>query len=113
MTSEIRSYDARTLLGATREALTGSVQGLDGTAIAPETPLATLLFDSLVAVNFIATLEAILQVEDLPFERWLAEHSERADALTIGSLVDWLRTLPQLGGVPVGRPEAGGRPGIG
>lgn len=64
----------------------------------PETPLAALFFDSLMAVNFIATLETTLGVGDLPFERWLEEHSERTDALTIGSLVDWLRSLPEMGG---------------
>jgi hypothetical protein len=49
-----------------------------------------------MALNFIATLEAVLGVSDLPFERWLAEHSESADALTVGSLVDWLRDLPEV-----------------
>jgi hypothetical protein len=58
-----------------------------------------------MAVNFIASLEALLGVSDLPFERWLAEHSERTDALTIGSLLDWLRSLPEL--------AAGGRAGGG
>jgi hypothetical protein len=36
-------------------------------------------------------------VVDLPFERWLEEHSERADALTVGSLVEWLRSFPEVG----------------
>jgi hypothetical protein len=80
----------------TRQALASAWEGLDVSAVQPETPLAALLFDSLMAMNFIATLEASLGVGDLPFERWLAEHSERTDALTIGSLLEWLGSLPEV-----------------
>jgi acyl carrier protein len=86
----------RTLLEATRKALATCSEGLDAAAVQPETPLAALLFDSLMALNFIATLEDCLGVKDLPFERWLSEHSERADALTIGSLIEWLSSLPDV-----------------
>ncbi len=103
MTARPEALDANALLEATREALAASSDGLDAAAVQPETPLAALVFDSLMALNFIASLEAVLGVRDLPFEQWLAEHSERADALTIGSLVDWLRSLPELG--ERGRPE--------
>jgi hypothetical protein len=96
VTSRIELPDARTLLEATRQALAACSDGLDASAVQPETPLAALVFDSLMALNFIATLEADLGVSDLPFELWLAEHSERTDALTIGSLVDWLRSLPEI-----------------
>lgn len=92
MTTPIDPH-TRTLLEATRQALARVSEGLDASAVQPETPLAALVFDSLMAVNFIATLEADLGVADLPFERWLAEHSERVDALTIGSLVEWLRSM--------------------
>ncbi len=85
------------LLDVVRRALADVTDGLDGSVVDAETPLAALLFDSLTAVKFIATLEASLGTDELPFERWLAEHSERTDALTVGSLVDWLRSLPQLG----------------
>jgi hypothetical protein len=51
-----------------------------------------------MATSFIAHLETILGVRDLPFERWLLSHSERVDALDVGLLVDWLGSLPQLGG---------------
>jgi Phosphopantetheine attachment site len=97
VTARIESHDVRTLLDATRQALAKVSDGLDPAAVLPETPLAALVFDSLMALNFIATLEAVLGVRDLPFERWLAEHSERADALTIGSLIAWLRSLPEIG----------------
>jgi acyl carrier protein len=97
VTTRLEPLDVRTLLEATREALATVSDGLDASAVQPETPLAALVFDSLMALNFIATLEAVLGVRDLPFERWLAEHSERADALTIGSLVAWLRSLPEIG----------------
>ena len=97
VTTRIEPLDARTLLQATRQALATVSDGLDASAVQPETPLAALVFDSLMALNFIATLEAGLGVTDLPFERWLAEHSERVDALTIGSLIEWLRSLPEIG----------------
>lgn len=99
--------DARALLEAARRALATASDGLDASAVELETPLAALVFDSLAALNFISSLEAGLGVRDLPFERWLAEHSERADALTVGSLVDWLHSLPELRGAAVGRPELG------
>jgi hypothetical protein len=81
-----------------RRALAACSDGLEASAVQPETPLAAVLFDSLMAVNFIARLEADLGVTDLPFERWLAEHSERTDALTIGSLIEWLRSFPEISG---------------
>ncbi len=85
-----------TLLEATRQALAESSDGLDASAVQPETPLAALFFDSLMAVNFIARLEAVLGVSNLPFEQWLGQHSERTDALTICSLIEWLQSLPEL-----------------
>lgn len=94
----MEARDARSLLEVTRTALAHVSDGLDASAVQPETPLAALVFDSLTAVNFIATLESMLGVNDLPFERWLAEHSERADALTVASLVDWLRSALELRG---------------
>jgi hypothetical protein len=100
--------DERTLLEATRKALAITCDGLDASAVQPETPLAALLFDSLMALSFIATLEAGLGLQDLPFERWLAHHAERADALTIGSLVGWLRSLPEVSGASA-RDEDGSR----
>jgi acyl carrier protein len=104
MTSRSEPRDARrNLLEATRQALASSASGLDASAVQPETPLAAVIFDSLMAVKFIATLEADLGVSDLPFERWLAEHSESTDALTIGSLIEWLRSLPEIGAGPEGR----------
>jgi hypothetical protein len=96
VTSRTERLDPRPLLDATRQALAGAWDGLDVSAVQPETPLAALLFDSLMALNFIASLEASLGVRDLPFERWLAEHSERTDALTIGSLIEWLGSLPEV-----------------
>jgi acyl carrier protein len=109
VTTGIESHDAGTLLEATRQALATVSDGLDPSGVLPETPLAALVFDSLMAVNFIASLESVLGVSDLPFERWLAEHSERTDALTIGSLVDWLRTVPEISPGAAGRvPEASG-----
>lgn len=90
MTFRTEPLDPRTLLDVSRQALAACSDGLDASAVQPETPLAALLFDSLMAVKFVATLEALLSATDLPFERWLAEHSERADALTVGSLIDWL-----------------------
>lgn len=96
VTSRMNAHDMRTILEATRRALAACSEGLDASAVEPETPLAALVFDSLMALNFIATLEAGLGVSELPFEQWLAEHSERTDALTIGSLVEWLRTLPEM-----------------
>jgi hypothetical protein len=99
--------DARTLLDATRRALAACSDGLDVSGVQPETPLAAVIFDSLTAVNFIAALEADLGVGDLPFERWLAEHSERTDALTIGSLIDWLRSRQELGARAARAPAAG------
>ncbi len=82
--------DAGALLETMRRALAACSDGLDVSAVQPETPLAVLFFDSLMAANFIATLEALLRVSDLPFEQWLAEHSERTDSLTVGSLIGWL-----------------------
>jgi hypothetical protein len=101
--------DARHLLESARKALAACAEGIDASAVQPETPLAALVFDSLMAVNFIASLEALLGVSDLPFERWLAEHSERTDALTIGSLLDWLRSLPEIAAAARGgaREDAG------
>ncbi len=93
MTFRTEPLDRRTLLDVARQALAACSDGLDASAVQLETPLAALLFDSLMAVKFVATLEAILGASDLPFERWLAEHSERADALTVGSLIDWLLPL--------------------
>ena len=91
-----RHLDAPHLLEATREALAKVSDGLDASAVQLETPLAALVFDSLMAVKFIATLESVLGVDELPFEQWLGQHSERTDALTIGSLVDWLGSTLQI-----------------
>jgi hypothetical protein len=99
----------RALLDVTRRALAACSDGLDTSAVQPETPLAALLFDSLMALNFIATLEALLGARDLPFELWLAEHSERVDALTIGSLIDWLGSLPQLASCAAAIPQTESR----
>lgn len=96
MTSRMTPLDARNLLEATRQALASCSDGLDVSAVEPDTPLAAVLLDSLMAVKFIAALEANLGVSDLPFEQWLAEHSERTDALTIGSLIEWLRSSPEM-----------------
>ena len=101
MTTRLEPLDARTLLEATRQALAIVSEGLDTSAVQPETPLAALLFDSLMAVKFIATLESVLGLGELPFEQWLAQHSERADALTIGSLIAWLESVSAI------------RPGVG
>jgi hypothetical protein len=111
VTRRASSPEEAFLLDATRRALATVTEGLDPAAVLPATPLAALLFDSLMAVNFIANLEAVLGVGDLPFERWLSEHSERADALTIGSLVEWLRTLDEVASAvpdapPPGAPSA-------
>lgn len=103
MTSHGESGDTRAFLEATREALRACSIGLDTSAVQPDTPLAALIFDSLMAVKFIATLEASLGLRDLPFEQWLAEHSERADMLTIGSLIEWLRSSSGVGTGDVGR----------
>jgi hypothetical protein len=92
------TLDASYLLKATRRALASCSDGLDVSAVEPSTPLAAVLLDSLTAVKFIATMEANLGVVELPFERWLAEHSERTDALTIGSLIEWLRSSPEVNG---------------
>ncbi len=106
--------DARTLLEATRHALAACTEGLDAAAVQADTPLAALVFDSLMALKFIATLEVTLGVSELPFERWLAEHSERTDALTIGSMIEWLARLPEIAGArgqaadPRGRAVEGG-----
>ncbi len=96
MTLRTEPLEARTLLEVARRALTACSDGLDASAVQADTPLAAVIFDSLSAVKFIATLEADLGVSDLPFERWLDEHSERTDALTIGSLVEWLRSFPEI-----------------
>jgi len=95
VTTRIEPLDPRTLLKATRQALAACSDGLDTSAVQPETPLAAVIFDSLMAVKFIAALEANLGLTDVPFEQWLAEHSERSDALTVGSLIEWLGTLPE------------------
>ncbi len=86
------------LLDAIREALASSVEGLDVSAVGRDTPLGALIFDSLMANTFIAHLEAILDVPELPFEGWLLAHSERVDALTVGLLADWLASLPEVRG---------------
>jgi len=91
-------HDAAGLLAATREALAACSPDLDVAAVQLDTPLAALFFDSLMAVTFIAKLEALLAVPELPFELWLRQHSERTDALTIGSLLEWLRISLELGG---------------
>jgi hypothetical protein len=96
VTSRMTPLDVRSLLEATRRALATCSDGLDVSAVEPDTPLAAVLLDSLTAVKFIATLEADLGVSDLPFEQWLAEFSERTDALTIGSLIEWLRSSPEM-----------------
>lgn len=82
------------LLDAIRAALASSLEGLDVSAVERDTPLGALIFDSLMATTFVATLEAILGVQDLPFEAWLLSHSERVDALTVGLLADWIAALP-------------------
>lgn len=87
---------AASLLDATRRALAACTEGLDVSAVERDTPLGALIFDSLMATSFIAHLETILGVRDLPFEQWLLSHSERVDALDVGLLVDWLGSLPQL-----------------
>jgi acyl carrier protein len=107
VTTRIESPEARVLLAATRRALAVACDGVDASAVQPETPLAALVFDSLMAVNFVAALEALLGVDDLPFEQWLQEHSERTDALTVGSLVEWLGSLPQIGACAVTLLRAG------
>lgn len=96
MKSRIEALDGPALLAAIREALATCADGLDVSAVQPDTALAALVFDSLMALNFIASLEAVLGVADLPFEQWLDEHSERTDVLTVGSLIEWLRRLPEL-----------------
>ena len=115
MTVAKQILDERALLDATRKALSRVSEGLDPSAVRLETPLAALVFDSLMAVNFIASLESSLGVQELPFERWLAEHSERTDALTVGSLVHWLQSMevgPGSGscrvGAATGRPSSDG-----
>lgn len=109
MTTKDEPIDGRHLLAATRRALATVCDGLDATAVQPETALAALLFDSLMVVKFIATLESALGVGELPFERWLAQHSERMDALTIGSLIAWLETEAEIG-VGVHGAEPSGQP---
>jgi acyl carrier protein len=81
------------LLDHVRQALAACAPGLDVSAVRSDTPLGALFFDSLMAVSFIARLEAMLSVSELPFESWLREHSERTDFLTVGGLVDWLSSL--------------------
>jgi hypothetical protein len=97
------------LLAAIRQALAASAEGLDVSAVERDTPLGALIFDSLMANTFIANLEVLLDVRDLPFERWLLNHSERVEALTVGLLVDWLASLPELAGRAGGGPGPGGR----
>lgn len=106
MTPRDRSALPPRLFEKARQALVTCSEGLDAAAVLPETPLAALIFDSLMAAKFIATVEADLGVADLPFERFLAEHSERADALTVGSLVEWLGTFPDVRAVA--RPDGEG-----
>ncbi len=106
MTTRIDPFDAPALLAAARRALAAACDGVDASAVEPQTPLAALVFDSLTAVNFAAALEAHLGVDDLPFEQWLQEHSERTEALTVGSLVEWLGALPQLAAGAVARLRA-------
>lgn len=96
MTTHVRFLDARDILATTIRALAASAEGIDSSAVRGDTPLAALMFDSLNALKFIATLETYLGVRDLPFEQWLAEHSERVDALTVASLVEWLESLPDV-----------------
>lgn len=113
VTTPTTSIDPQAVLAATVRALAASAEGVDSSAIRPDTPLAALMFDSLNALKFISTLETFLGVRDLPFEQWLAEHSERAEALTVGTLVDWLRSLPEIHGgssrTPSSESPAGGR----
>jgi acyl carrier protein len=111
VTPRIDVRDAGSLLEATREALGACSDGLDTSAVQPDTPLAAVVFDSLMALNFIASLEVRLGVTDLPFEQWLAEHSERTDALTVGSLIEWLRSLSRRGGDLAPVPRAAPRDG--
>lgn len=105
MTPPARPLDAPALLDATRRALAACADGLDVSAVELDTPLAALLFDSLMAVNFIAALEANLGLAGVPFEQWLAEHAERSDALTVGSLIEWLRSLLRAWAVASGAAE--------
>ena len=91
------------LLAVVREALAACTEELDVAAVERDTPLGALIFDSLMAASFIAHLEGLLSVKDLPFEQWLLSHSERVDALNVGVLVDWLGSLPQLGAGQAGR----------
>jgi hypothetical protein len=109
VTTSTDPLDSRALLDVTRRALAACSEGLDASAVEFETPLAAVIFDSLAAVKFIATLEGDLGVNDLPFERWLAQHSERSDALTVGALVEWLRSA--IGGGA--DPERGAGPARG
>ena len=94
------------VIEAVRKALAAASPRLDVAAVALDTPLATLFFDSLTAVTFIARLEEQLGVCDLPFERWLREHSECTDLLTVASLVSWLASIPGVVGRAPAR-EAG------
>jgi len=96
VTFRMTPLDARNLLHTIRRALASCSPGLDVSAVGPDTPLAAVLLDSLTVVKFIATLEANLGVSDLPFEQWLVEHSERTDALTVGTLIEWLRSSPEM-----------------
>ncbi len=107
MTPRTEPLDAREILEVVRAALAACADGLDTSAVDPDTPLAAVIFDSLMAVKFIANLEASLGVTDLPFERWLDEHSERTDALTVGSLVEWLRSFPEIAPGVVAGPRGG------
>jgi hypothetical protein len=94
------------LLDVTRQALAESAEDVDASAVQLDTPLGALIFDSLMATTFIAHLEGLLGVQDLPFEGWLLSHSERSDALTVGSLVTWLQELPEVRRAGVGREAA-------
>ncbi len=97
MTPAFEGRSPAALLDAIREALASSLEGLDASAVGRDTPLGALIFDSLMATSFVATLEVILGVQDLPFEAWLLAHSERVEALTVGLLADWLAALPAVG----------------
>lgn len=107
MTLEPTSPDVPALLEVTRRALAACADGLDVSAVELDTPLAALFFDSLAAVKFIAALEADLGVGELPFEQWLAVHSERTDVLTVGSLIEWLRAIPEVAAAAAGSGQEG------
>ena len=98
MTAPSDPRTSAALIDAIREALASAIEGLDVSAVGRDTPLGALIFDSLMANTFVAHLEVLLQIGELPFEAWLLAHSERADALTVGLLADWLASLPEVRG---------------